>query len=82
MFYRGGYSSAIEQIKIHRLKGPASKLIDGTKYWYQNDMLHRLDGPAIESIDGTKAWYQDGKLHRLDGPAREFKSGKKRMVEK
>ena len=32
---------------------------DGTKEWYQNDLLHRLDGPAIEWCNGNKCWYYE-----------------------
>ncbi len=44
----------------HRLDGPAMEFADGTKQWYQNDLLHRLDGPAIERPNGYKAWWVNG----------------------
>jgi len=51
--------------------------IDGTKRWYQNNLLHREDGPAVEYTNGTKYWYQNNLLHRDDGPAVEHASGTK-----
>jgi len=48
---------------------------NGTKSWYQNNLLHQTDGPAIEFADGDKEWYQNGELHRIDGPAIEYPNG-------
>ena len=63
--------------KLHRIDGPAVEFHDGSKYWYQNDLLHRIDGPAIELSSGEKHWYQNGKRHRINGPAIEFLNGTK-----
>lgn len=44
----------------HREDGPAYTHIDGTKKWYQNNVLHRLDGPAFEWPSGAQDWYYEG----------------------
>ena len=62
---------------LHRLDGPATEWLDGTKEWYVDGKRHRLDSPAIEYADGTKHWLVDGKRHRLDGPAIEYADGTK-----
>ncbi len=46
--------------QYHCLDGPAVEYTDGSKYWYQNNLLHRLDGPAVECA-GIKFWFVDGK---------------------
>jgi len=48
---------------------------DGSKRWYENNLLHRLEGPAVEDPNGCKYWYVEGKRHRLDGPAIEYPGG-------
>ena len=63
--------------QLHRLYGPASEWVDGTKMWYLNDQLHREDGPAYEGANGSKHWCLNGKRHRLDGPAIEWADGDK-----
>jgi len=64
--------------RLHRDKGPAIKMIEGSPFigsagiiegWYIDGRLHRDDGPALTMKDGTKEWYINGKLHRTDGPA-------------
>ena len=43
---------------------------DGTKRWYNNDLLHRdNDLPAIIFPNGTQHWCINGELHRLYKPA-------------
>lgn len=60
----------IEDGLIHKEDGPALVLIDGTEYWFKNDVLHREDGPAIVNPLGNEEfWYKNNKLHREDGPA-------------
>ena len=36
--------------------------VDGSKPWYQNDILHRTDGPAIECPGGINSWWLNGKI--------------------
>ena len=50
--------------QIHRVHGPAIEFVDGTKAWYQNDMLHRTDGPAYASPFGFDEWWLDGEVVR------------------
>ena len=50
---------------------------DGTKRWYQNNLLHQTDGPAVELVNGIKEWYQHGQRHRTNGPAVEYADGDK-----
>ena len=51
--------------------------IDGTKFWYKDDLLHKEDGPAVEYTNGAYSWYKEGKWHREDGPAVEYTNGDK-----
>jgi hypothetical protein len=46
--------------KRHRLDGPASEFLDGTKEWWVKGKLHRLDGPAIEQTIGLNEWFLEG----------------------
>jgi hypothetical protein len=48
--------------QLHRTDGPAIEFSNGSKEWFQNDMLYRTDGPAIELANGDKLWYIDGDL--------------------
>lgn len=61
--------------KLHRDKGPAVILKNGTKFWFKNGKLHNENGPAIVKPNGTKKWLINGKYHRLDGPAVIQKDG-------
>jgi len=56
---------------------PAVINADGSKEWYQNDLLHRDgDKPAVINADGTKYWYQNDRLHRdNDQPAVIYSDG-------
>jgi len=44
-------------------------MADGTKYWFQNNLLHRDKGPAILWADGTKYWFRNGE--QIDPPTKE-----------
>ena len=48
--------------KWHRVNGPAVIWTDGSRSWYQNDILHRTDGPAIECPGGIYSWWLNGKM--------------------
>jgi hypothetical protein len=45
---------------------------DGTKWYWENNLIHRKDGPAVFHKNGSEAWYLNGKRHRLDGPALDY----------
>jgi hypothetical protein len=55
------YSNNLGQ--LHREDGPAIEYPNGTKLWYQNNLLHREDGPAIEWASGTREWWLNGVLY-------------------
>jgi hypothetical protein len=57
--------------------GTRREKINGSVYWYKNDVLHRDAGPAVIHADGREEWRQHGKLHRLDGPAIIYPNGDK-----
>jgi hypothetical protein len=41
---------------------------NGTKKWYQNDLLHRdNDQPAVIYANGAKEWYKNGKEYVPEG---------------
>ncbi len=63
--------------QLHRLDGPASEWVNGSKKWYKDGRLHRLDGPAVVFFNGYIEWRIEGKLHREDGPAVVFAGGNK-----
>ena len=67
------YYNALGQ--THRVYGPAVEYRDGSRAWYQNDLLHRLDGPAVERSNGSREWWQNGRQYRVDGPAYEDANG-------
>jgi hypothetical protein len=48
--------------QVHRTDGPAIEYANGSKKWFQNDILYRTDGPAIELANGDKLWCIDGDL--------------------
>ena len=47
--------------ELHRVGDPAVTYPDGTKLWYQNNLLHREDGPAV-ILAGTcsHCWFLHG----------------------
>ena len=53
---------------VHRKNGPAVFLHDGTRMWYQNDVLHREDGPAVEGNNFESYWIEGSGPY--DGPDR------------
>jgi len=63
--------------QVHRDDGPAVIRKDGTKEWYQHNLLHRDNGPAVENPDGTLEWFKKNVRHREDGPAIEYSNGDK-----
>lgn len=66
-FYKNG--------DLHREDGPAVYFINGSKYWYVDNILHRDNGPAEKVYlekEYYKSYYNKGRLHREDGPAIVF----------
>jgi len=63
--------------QLHRLDGPASEWVNGSKRWYEDGRLHRLDGPAVVFFNGYIEWRLKGNLHCESGPAVVFPKGKK-----
>ena len=64
--------------QLHRVHGPAVVLNDGSRFYYQEDILHREDDlPAVEKVDGTRKWFNLGARHRLVGPAAIYPDGRK-----
>jgi len=46
---------------------PAIIYVNGSKYWYQNNLLHRdNDLPAIIWMSGEKEWHQNGNFIRRE----------------
>lgn len=44
-------------------------LSDGTKIYYQGNLIHREDGPAYIAPNGVEGWFFEGMKHRIGGPA-------------
>ena len=63
--------------QLHRIGGPAVKLIEEVKRWYIINKLHRLNGPATIEGGGITNWYSNGKPHRINGHAIECINGSK-----
>ncbi len=58
-FFRYAYYN--NNLKLHRLDGPAWTGVYGRKHWYRGEELHREDGPAIEWADGDRWFYLNNK---------------------
>lgn len=43
------------------MSNPTCIWSDGTKKWFQDDILHRDEGPAVEYSNGDKSFYLNGK---------------------
>ena len=61
--------ASVLEVEIHEGIPTVVFYSDGTKMYYENNLLHRVGGPAIERQDGSWEYYFKGKKHRLDGPA-------------
>jgi hypothetical protein len=62
--------------RLHRIDGPASEWLDGTKFWFRHGKLHRDNGAAVEWGHGGKEWWIEGKRFRKDGPLTEWPDGR------
>jgi len=51
-----------DNIKLHRLDGPAVIWADSDREWYVNGQLHREDGPAREWSNGRRSYYINDQL--------------------
>jgi hypothetical protein len=61
--------------ELHKVDGPARKLVDGYEEWYLDGKLHREDGPAITHANNDREWFVNGKRHREGGSAEQRSNG-------
>ncbi len=51
----------VDNLKLHRLNGPAYVNEDFLTEWRKHGMLHRTDGPALLYSTGEEFWYINDK---------------------
>ena len=52
----------VNDMRYHRLNGPAICYPNGAKWYFQYGYLHRLDGPAIEGTCYFQWYYNNHKV--------------------